>query len=320
MRSTYCPHVRAHRPAMPSLSSFFVRRSPSQSSMSTRTSSGPSTSAPSNRTSLSSSPSPGSFFSSPLALPDADPNEADEGEQGEEYDDLDPSVRTPPPLYTPLARTLMTRSGQPTYLAYYFIRVTDHSMVLVSPTDPQTPLYHVAHQVDMFNPLLFNTILRRGGARRRGRLGQYDVREEIGEFNIGISQQMAYIRMGDERVDLSAALKKGSNWGTLRFALPGSLPVLTWSGQGEAPLECKAFDPPRKIAYLDHRRDSSTLFMTPQAMPHFDLILLSLLAVQRIRSLTDRSGLRQRHKNTSFSGPYKLFNFDDSIATQFRAT
>lgn len=175
---------------------------------------------------------------------------------------------------------------------YTFSRISDNSMILVPPPSAPAaeshPLYHISVTQNLFNPFSYVTTIHRGGTEN----GEF-----VAEFEHGIAQAPATIYMkGVERTLWSVLTKNGPHSRGVWTWIRSSGSPLIWDCEWEvkkvtlgnrpgvlakfAPApSCRKKNKPAKVAQLE---------VHPDGQQFFDDILISALAIERMRDIPSR--------------------------------
>ncbi|CAE6522507.1 unnamed protein product [Rhizoctonia solani] len=196
------------------------------------------------------------------------------------------TVAGEPPAYH---RSIIPRED----VTYTFIRVSPSAMVLKSEVTGEG-IYHVSHAVDLWNPFVWITTIRRGS--------QEDG-EVVAEFEMGLAKRRARLALRGQDDMLVNVVKKAALWGSLNFQFRKKRP-LTWTMQKNSTIECHLLSPHTSLAvfaptiFATNSDSAGSLTVTPGGHNRevFDHIITSLLLVERLRQLPDKDAMKKLSK------------------------
>ncbi|CAE7224834.1 unnamed protein product [Rhizoctonia solani] len=216
------------------------------------------------------------------------------------------TVSGEPPSYH---RSIIPRED----VTYTFIRVSPSSMVLKSEVTGEC-VYHISHAVDLWNPFVWITTIRRGG--------QEDG-EVVGEFEMGLARRRARLALRGQDDMLVNVVKKAALWGSLNFQFRKKR-ALTWTMQKNSTIECNLVSPHTPLAvfaptiFATNSDSTGSLTVTPGGHNRevFDHIITSLLLVERLRQLPDKEAMKNRRTNDTLGVSWgRLFSWEVDLNT-----
>ncbi|KAG8691221.1 hypothetical protein FRC11_005828 [Ceratobasidium sp. 423] len=246
--------------------------------------------------------------------PMAGPSSASPSSNGDEKRALSPETRastvtvSSPPAYH---RSVIPRED----VTYTFIRVSSSpsAMILRSEVTGEA-IYHVSHAVDLWNPFVWITTIRRGG--------QEDG-EVVAEFEMGLARRRARLALRGQDDMLVNVVKKAALWGSLNFQFRKKR-ALTWTMQKNSTIECHLVSPQTSLAvfaptiFATNSDSAGSLTVTPGGHNRevFDHIITSLLLVERLRQLPDKEAMKTRRTNDALGASWgRLFSWEVDLNT-----
>ncbi|KAJ1307382.1 hypothetical protein OPQ81_001487 [Rhizoctonia solani] len=211
-----------------------------------------------------------------------------------------------PPAYH---RSIIPRED----VTYTFIRVSPSAMVLRSEVTGEG-IYHISHAVDLWNPFVWITTVRRGS--------QEDG-EVVAEFEMGLARRRARLALRGHDDMLINVVKKAALWGSLNFQFRKKRP-LTWTMQKNSTIECHLTAPKASLAvfaptiFATNSDSTGSLTVTPGGHNRevFDHIITSLLLVERLRQLPDKEAMKNRRTNDALGASWgRLFSWEVDLNT-----
>ncbi|GAB1521792.1 hypothetical protein RhiTH_004889 [Rhizoctonia solani] len=174
-------------------------------------------------------------------------------------------------------------------VTYTFVRTSPSAMVLKSEVTGEC-IYHISHAVDLWNPFVWITTVRRGG---------HEDGEIVSEFEMGLARRRARVALRGQDDMLVNVVKKAALWGSLNFQFRKKRP-LTWTMQKNSTIECHLVSPQTSLAvfaptiFATNSDSTGSLTVTPGGHHRevFDHIITSLLLVERLRQLPDKEAMK----------------------------
>ncbi|CUA75970.1 hypothetical protein RSOLAG22IIIB_01974 [Rhizoctonia solani] len=216
------------------------------------------------------------------------------------------TVTGEPPSYH---RSIIPRED----VTYTFIRTSPSAMILKSEVTGES-VYHISHAVDLWNPFVWITTIRRGG--------QEDG-EVVAEFEMGLAKRRARLALRGQDDMLVNVVKKAALWGSLNFQFRKKRP-LTWTMQKNSTIECHLVSPHTSLAifaptiFATNSDSTGSLTVTPGGHNRevFDHIITSLLLVERLRQLPDKEAMKNRRTNDALGASWgRLFSWEVDLNT-----
>ncbi|CAE6446844.1 unnamed protein product [Rhizoctonia solani] len=197
-------------------------------------------------------------------------------------------------------------------VTYTFTRISPSAMVLKSEVTGEC-IYHISHAVDLWNPFVWITTIRRG---------QEDG-EVVAEFEMGLARRRARLALRGQDDMLVNVVKKAALWGSLNFQFRKKRP-LTWTMQKNSTIECHLVSPHTSLAvfaptiFATNSDSTGSLTVTPGGHNRevFDHIITSLLLVERLRQLPDKEAMKNRRTNDALGASWgRLFSWEVDLNT-----
>ncbi|CAE6442778.1 unnamed protein product [Rhizoctonia solani] len=198
-------------------------------------------------------------------------------------------------------------------VTYTFVRITPSAMVLKSEVTGEC-VYHISHAVDLWNPFVWITTVRRGG---------HEDGEIVSEFEMGLARRRARVALRGQDDMLVNVVKKAALWGSLNFQFRKKR-ALTWTMQKNSTIECHLVSPQTSLAvfaptiFATNADSTGSLTVTPGGHHRevFDHIITSLLLVERLRQLPDKEAMKNRRTNDALGASWgRLFSWEVDLNT-----
>ncbi|KAF8606552.1 hypothetical protein BDV93DRAFT_604521 [Ceratobasidium sp. AG-I] len=198
-------------------------------------------------------------------------------------------------------------------VVYSFVRLSSNSMVVRSEVTGEG-LYHISHALDLWNPFVWITTVRRGD-KEDG--------EVVAEFEMGLARRRARLALRGQDDMLVNVVKKAALWGSLNFQFRKKR-AMSWTMQKNSTIECHLVSPHTPLAvfaptiFATNSDSSGTLTVTPggHSREVFDHIITSLLLIERLRQLPDKEAMKNRRTNDALGASWgRLFSWEVDLNT-----
>ncbi|KAG9104858.1 hypothetical protein FRC06_008088 [Ceratobasidium sp. 370] len=197
-------------------------------------------------------------------------------------------------------------------VVYTFVRTSGSSMVLKSEVTGEA-VYHVSHALDLWNPFVWVTTVRRGD----------EDGEVVSEFEMGLARRRARLALRGQDDMLVNVVKKAPLWGSLNFQFRKKR-ALSWTMQKNSTIQCHLTSPHTSLAvfaptiFATNSESTGTLTVTPfgHSREVFDHIVTSLLLIERLRQLPDKEAMKNRRTNDALGASWgRLFSWEVDLNT-----
>ncbi|QRV75227.1 hypothetical protein RhiJN_03242 [Ceratobasidium sp. AG-Ba] len=197
-------------------------------------------------------------------------------------------------------------------VVYTFVRASPTSMIVRSEVTGEA-VYHVSHALDLWNPFVWVTTVRRGD----------EDGEVVSEFEMGLARRRARLALRGQDDMLVNVVKKAALWGSLNFQFRKKR-ALTWTMQKNSTIQCSMPSPQTSLAvfaptiFATNSESTGTLTVTPfgHSREVFDHIITSLLLIERLRQLPDKEAMKNRRTNDALGASWgRLFSWEVDLNT-----